>query len=289
MSDAEPLTETNTAGRGTREQVVRASADDRRAWLVDAPVCTALSRHHIAHVGVAEARHPYRVVRRDLSGTFMMACCRGEGRVWLDGRWQKFGAGQACIAPPHAVHAYGTVPGRTWDFVWVRYREPEGRRPIVTASSPVLAAFDGQALRAAAEGLHHEAGGAAEPAQLERWVELIEAYVRKFTHPWREDDRLHRLWAAVEADLTAAWSVEQLARRAGLSSQQLRRLCVQHLGRKPAEQLAWLRIRRAATLLGTSREKVATVARAVGYQSAFAFSSTFRRLTGCRPSEYRDT
>jgi len=289
MPDEVPLTETNTAGRGSRELIVRASADDRREWLADAPIVAALARRHIVHVGVADARHPYKVVRRDLSGTFLMACCEGAGRVWLDGRWQRFSEGQACVAPPHAVHAYGSIPGQRWEFVWVRYQEPAGRRPIVAASSPLLVAFEGRPLRAAVVGLFHEAGGAGEAAQLDRWVELIEAYVRGFTHPWRKDDRLHRLWETVAADLAAEWSVEKLAREVGLSSQQLRRLCVQQLGRKPAEQLAWLRVRQAAALLANGREKIETVARAVGYRSAFTFSKTFRRFTGSRPSEYRAT
>jgi AraC-like DNA-binding protein len=282
-----PLQEINTAGRGSREFVVRAGSGDRRPWLARAPVCAALAGRHIAHVGWADARHPYRVVRRDLSGTFLMACTAGEGRVWLDGKWQKFCERQACLAPPHVVHAYGSVPGKRWEFAWVRYQEPAGRRPIVAASSPLLAAFDGQALGAAVKGLYHEASGAASVAQMDRWVELIENYVHTFIHPWREDDRLHRLWEAVAADLAADWSVQRLATHVGLSDQQLRRLCVKHLGRKPAEQVAWLRVRHAASMLASGREKVETVARAVGYRSAFTFSTTFRRLTGCLPSDYR--
>lgn len=287
MKNDIPHLETDMAGSKSRERVVRANVDDRREWLAGAPVCMALAARHIAHVGVAEARHPYEVVRRDLSGTFMMACCAGEGRVWLDGRWQQFRKGQACVAPPHAVHAYGSVPGKSWEFVWIRYQEPAGRRPLVAASSPMLAAFDGQALRAAVIGLYCEAGGFAAASPMEAWVELIEHYGRQFTHPWREDDRLRHLWETVAADLSADWSVEKLALRVGLSSQQLRRLCQKHLGRKPGEQLAWLRIRQAAALLAAGNEKVEGVARLVGYRSAFTFSSTFKRLTGCRPSEYR--
>ncbi|MGH7956482.1 MAG: AraC family transcriptional regulator [Opitutaceae bacterium] len=287
MKNDLPQSEKNICGRGSRERIVVGGADDTRDWLAHAPICEALGRRTIAHVGVAEVCHPYEVVRRDLSGTFVMACCAGEGNVWLDGRWQTFRAGFACIAPPHVVHAYRAVPGRRWEFVWVRYREPPQRRPIVSASSPMLAAFDGEALRAAVLGLYHEASGSGAPALMDAWAELIEQYVCLFTHPWREDDRLQKLWDEVAADLSHDWSVEELARRAGLSSQQLRRICVHQLGRKPAEQLAWLRIRTSAALLSREHAKIESIALAVGYRSAYRFSTTFRRLTGCRPSEYR--
>jgi len=287
MKNDIPLKETNIAGRGTREWVVRGNSGDQRDWLANAPLCAALAQRHIVHVGVAEACHPYRVVRRDLGGTFLMACTGGEGRVWLDGRWRKISAGEACLAPPHAVHAYGTVPDQPWKFAWVRYQEPAGRRPMVTVSSPVLAVFDGQPLMAAVMGLFHEASGGGGASPEDAWISLIEYYVRQFTHLWREDDRLRQLWEAVEADLAADWSVERLAGCVGLSSQQLRRLCRQQLGRKPAEQIAYLRIRKAATLLTGGKEKIDTIAHAVGYRSSFSFSSAFKRFLNCRPSEYR--
>jgi transcriptional regulator GlxA family with amidase domain len=40
-------------------------------------------------------------------------------------------------------------------------------------------------------------------------------------------------------------------------------------------------------MLARVRDKIETIARAVGYRSAFTFSTTFRRFTGRRPSEYR--
>ncbi|RZA11588.1 MAG: helix-turn-helix domain-containing protein, partial [Lysobacteraceae bacterium] len=43
----------------------------------------------------------------------------------------------------------------------------------------------------------------------------------------------------------------------------------------------------AAHLLATSSEKIEAIAHAVGYVNPFAFSNTFKRLTGFRPSDYR--
>jgi AraC-like DNA-binding protein len=281
------LSETTVAGAGTREWLVRADAADVRPWLAGAPVCAGLARRGIVHVGVAEATHPYRVVRPHLSGTFLMACFDGAGRVLLDGQWRVCRAGMACLAPPHVAHAYSVLPRGRWGIAWVRYQEPAGQRPIVSASSPLLAAFDAEPLRAAIMGLYHEARGPAIPALADRWVELIDQYVLRFAQPWREDDRLRRLWEEVAAHLADPWPLARLAQRAGLSVDMLRRLSRRALGRSPKQHVTFLRMERAAMLLAASSDKVETIAREVGYENAFVFSNKFKQWTGVRPSEYR--
>lgn len=271
----------------TTERVVRASQADARDWLADAPVCASLVRHGIVHVGAAAAAHPYSVKRPDLSGTFVMVCTGGEGRVWLEGRWQPMRAGMACLAPPHAFHAYRAVPRKAWRIAWVRYQEPEGTLPIVNTRAPVLAEFDGAPLTAAIEGLHAEASSTASPAAMQMWADLIQHYARTFAAPWRTDDRLREMWQAVMQDLAADWSLPKLAAQAGMSAKHLRRLCQHSLGRTPAQQVTSLRLQCAATLLITTQDKVEAIARSVGYASLFTFSHTFQRFTGCRPSAYR--
>lgn len=271
----------------TTERVVRASEADARNWLVGAPVCTPLVRHGIVHVGAAVVAHPYSVKRPDLSGTFVMVCTSGEGRVWLEGKWQPMRAGMACLAPPHAFHAYRAVPRKTWRIAWVRYQEPEGALPIVNARAPVLAKFDGAPLTAAIEGLHAESRSTASPAAMQMWADLIQHYARTFAAPWRTDDRLRDVWQTVMQDLAADWSLPKLAALAGMSAKHLRRLCQRSLGRTPAQQVTSLRLQRAAELLITTQDKVEAIAHSVGYASLFTFSHTFQRFTGCRPSACR--
>ena len=269
------------------ERVVRASHADKRDWLADAPVCAALSHHGIVHVGVAEVVYPYEVRRPDLSGTFVMICTSGEGRVWLEGKWQPMRTGMACLAPPHAFHAYRALPRKAWHIAWVRYQEPEGSLPIVNARAPVLAAFDGGPLAAAIEGLYREASGTASPAAMQLWSDLIQHYARTFAEPWRTDDRLRDVWQDVAHNLASDWSLPKLARIAGMSTKHFTRLCQQSLGRTPAQHITTLRLQRAVHLITTTDDKIEAIAREVGYKSLFTFSHTFKKFTGSRPSEYR--
>jgi AraC-like DNA-binding protein len=156
----EDLTETHVLGAKTSQIVVRVDDLDTREWLASSRKCSALAQHRIAHLGVASAVAPYAIVRKKQSGTYFMACFGGEGRILVDGRWMACKAGMACLLPPHMLNAFHCVPGKTWEFVWVRYQALPELRPIVSAGSPVLAKFNAEPLRLAVLGLHAECGGA---------------------------------------------------------------------------------------------------------------------------------
>ena len=271
----------------TTEQIVRADPTDTRPWMLEAPVCTALGRHRIVHVGVADVLHPYGEERPSLSGTFVMACTAGEGEVLLDGVWSPIRSGNACLAPPHSFHSYRSVKGKPWQIVWVRYQEPEKSSAIVTNRAPLVAEFDGEPLRLAVQGLHREAGTKATPVALQYWVELVQYYVDHFIQSWRTDDRLGTVWSKVQFALDEEWSLERLAALASLSVKQFSRLCLESVGRTPAQHVAWIRIQRAAHLLSHTGDKVEAIAYAVGYKSLTTFSHKFQQLTGHRPSSYR--
>ena len=132
------------------------------------------------------------------------------------------------------------------------YEQPPEQRPVVSTSSPVLAKFDAEPMRAAILGLWHECCGDIATAQIHHWVELVHNYVLRFAQPWRGDDRLWKLWEKVAADLTADWTLERLAAEAHLSREHLRRLCRRQLGRSPRHHVTYLRMRRAVELLGAT-------------------------------------
>jgi len=281
------LSETHILGSKTRQKILRADTGDRRPWLSDAPICNGLKTHRISHAGICYAQAPYRIVRMKQSGTYFMACHGGEGRILVDGKWRVCKSGMACLLPPHMLNAFHAVPGRPWHFVWVRYDSIPETRPLITASSPMLAQFQSDALVYAMEGLYAEAEHDASAAAQHHWIELLQGYVQQFAQPWQMDERLSRLWEQVNPRLSEDWTVDSLAAEAFMSGEHLRRLCVQQLGRPPLRHLTWLRMKRAAELLASTDEKVETVAHLVGYQNPFVFSNTFKKWIGWRPSEHR--
>jgi AraC-like DNA-binding protein len=275
-------------GPKTSYRSVRAHGDDEQSWLASGSVCPLLQQHHIAHVGIMDAAAPFEVVRMNLSGTFMLACIEGEGVVLADGRWKTIRANQACLQPPFMRNALKCLPGKRWKFAWVRYDESREVRPIVSSHSPVTGPFDAVLLQSAIEGLYSESRGEASPALLYHWNELVHRYVVRFAQPHRQDGRLWQVWQKVEANLARPWTLSEIAAIACMSEEHLRRVCRQELGRSPMQHLTFLRFQRAQHLLSVTDDKVEVIARAVGFESAFTFSNTFKKWIGWRPSEQRD-
>lgn len=274
-------------GPKTQYSVVHANPDETRSWLLTGPSCETLRQKHIAHVGVMHAQSPFEVRRSMQSGTYMMACLAGEGVVLADGNWVTIKAGQACLLPPFCHNALKCVPGKSWDFAWVRYLESKDQSPIVAAHSPVSGTFDGTPLQQAILGLKAECEAAAGAAAMHQWIELIHHYVSQFAQPHSPDSRLWRVWQAVENDLPRKWTLTELAEVACVSPEHLRRICTKEIGRSPMRQLTFLRLKRAADLLVSTDEKIETISREVGFESAHTFSNTFKKWFGWRPSEYR--
>jgi AraC-like DNA-binding protein len=280
------LSETDIRPPDAEVTAVRADTNDERPWLATAPVCPALARYQVRHLGVARMPSPFEIVRTRLGGSYFLACFGGEGQVLVDGGWVACHAGQAALLPPGTLHAFHTKKGGCWDFCWVRYQEPPGQRPLAAAQTPVVAAFDPEPLRLAVLGLRHECQADAVPAAVDAWVGLLQHYVERFARPAGMDARLWRLWERVAVDLGRPWTVTEMAVEAHLSEKQLQRLCRRELGRNPRRQLIWLRMCHAAELLTTTAAKVETIALQVGYQNPFVFSTTFKRVMGWPPSEY---
>ena len=150
-SDTEELIETTIDGPRTRR------------WVLESKDCRELAAHRIARMGIDDAAHPYQRVRRSPSGSFVMVCTGGKGRILLDGRWQTVGAGTVCMAPPRVLNAFLVPRGSRWSFCWLRFDEPEPVSPLVGAASPVRLQGGSDLVRAM-EGLRAEWDGDARSA-----------------------------------------------------------------------------------------------------------------------------
>jgi AraC-like DNA-binding protein len=151
----------------------------------------------------------------------------------------------------------------------------------------VVAEFEPEPLRLAILGLTAECRSRSRETQVAHWLGLIKGYLQDFTQPFPKDSPLQTLWLRVAARLDHEWTPETLAREAGCSPERLRRMCHRELGRSPLQQVVYLRMRKAAELLGPNQLTLREVAKAVGYENPLRFSNAFKAHVGCRPSEYR--
>ena len=84
-----------------------------------------------------------------------------------------------------------------------------------------------------------------------------------------------------------SWTLDRLAREAGLSRSALAERFAQLVGEPPMHYLARWRLQLAARMLCDGAAKVSAVAAEVGYESEAAFSRAFKKLSGVAPAEWR--
>jgi AraC-like DNA-binding protein len=259
-----------------------------RCWVLDQRDCPELAVLHMARMGIDQAHAPYRRVRLRPAGSFLLASLEGEGRVLLEGRWQKIGPGTMCLAPPRVLNALVASAERPWVFAWVRYDEPSWVSPLVGAASPLRVRAGAEEFGQVLRGLRREWDSERDAAQIHHWVSLLHGLALRAARPWHSSSRIGKLWEIVANDLAQDWKLNSLAARCNLSAEHLRRLCLREFGRTPMEHVTYMRICRAQGLLETTDHKLEHIATSVGYHSSDVFTRAFGRYVGVPPSHYRE-
>lgn len=271
-----------------------------RDWAVWADWCPALRLRGVLAAGYTELGVGYQILRKLPDFPHIGACIEGSVEYFADRQWRSVDAGTVLIAPaatPHGSRRLGSA-SKSGKTAWVLFL-PVAKRPSRVhawdrGEARIDDGHDVRPLWWALQGLYVEANAArarGESGELAvgPWCDLVVAAAQRLvTEGSITDAPIRHVWEQVDADLGRGWSVDELASLAGYSPTHFRRQCTALFGRPPARQLAHLRMQRAAMLLSTTRDKLATIASVVGYDDVFAFSVAFKRWSGVAPSVYRD-
>jgi AraC-like DNA-binding protein len=101
------------------------------------------------------------------------------------------------------------------------------------------------------------------------------------------DPGVGRALAAIHREPAHAWTVEGLAKQAGVSRSVFAERFHYLLGETPLTYVARWRIQLGARLLETTDETVLQIALNVGYESEAAFNRAFKREFELPPAPYR--
>lgn len=125
---------------------------------------------------------------------------------------------------------------------------------------------------------------------------FVEA-IRRYTEQLPEDDigwlsglgdtYIAKALSLLHGDITHAWTVEELGREVGLSRSALNDRFTRLIGLAPMHYLANWRMQVAAQHLRHTSANLASIARAVGYESEAAFSRAFKKAFKVAPGTWR--
>ncbi|WP_034266544.1 GlxA family transcriptional regulator [Actinospica robiniae] len=199
--------------------------------------------------------------------------------------------------------AAGLLDGRRATTHWAKAAELAEYYPAVTVEEDVLYVDEGEVLTSAgvAAGLDlclhiirsdHGAAAAnqrarglvAAPHRTGGQAQYIDRAV-----PATSGDTLADLRGWLLGHLEEPQSLDQMARRAGVSRRTLSRRFLEETGRPPAGWLLDVRLTRARELLETSDAPMETVARLAGLGTPANLRVLFNRHVGTAPSTYRAT
>ena len=170
-------------------------------------------------------------------------------------------------ALPRVVHLSGATSGAIGAFVQVALAEAREARPggqCVLSHLSELMFVD--VVRRYLETL---------PADRTGWLAGL------------RDPAVGRALTALHRSPERDWTLEGLAREAGLSRTALAERFTQFVGQPPMQYLTNWRMQIAATHLRSGTDSMATIAERVGYESEAAFSRAFKRALGEPPSAWR--
>jgi len=123
--------------------------------------------------------------------------------------------------------------------------------------------------------------------------ELVRRYVESLPEESRgwlgglRDRHIGRALSLMHGQPTRDWTLDQLAKEAGLSRSSFAERFTDYVGIPPMQYLQKWRLQIAAARLRDGDANIATIAADVGYESEAAFSRAFKRVIGVPPADWR--
>jgi AraC-like DNA-binding protein len=119
-----------------------------------------------------------------------------------------------------------------------------------------------------------------------RWRSLGDEAVPAGLLSGMQDPAIARALQAIHADVRASWTVAELASIAGMSRSAFSARFGEVLGCAPIEYLMRWRMALAKDALARGNKTLDRIAEEIGYESASAFSTAFRKRLGCPPGQF---
>lgn len=244
--------------------------------------------------GYFRYRPGYRLRRSSFDSFLIMYMKKGSCEVECDGLTRHAAAGQIVILDCYRPHGYHTSTG--WEAEWLHFDGAGARsyfRLIQDAGYPVITLHDTYRFEKYLHKiyLNFREHISVKEALLNNYIVniLTELMVgRDLEHPVSVSSSIiEDTVAYINEHLAEPLTLDSLAAQASLSPFYFSRLFKKETGFSPHGYVIAARVNNARFLLKTSDSSVKDICFSTGFSSESSFCTTFKKVTGCTPSEYR--
>lgn len=236
----------------------------------------------------------YSIRRSSFDSFLIMYMRRGSCDIDIGGRRYHARSGQVVFLDCYAPHAYGTTTG--WEAEWMHFDGKAARGyfdAVLAGGSPVITLQDTYRFERYLHKIYLQFRDrmSIREALLSNYIVniLTELLVSKDAEYSVNvsSSIIEDTVAYIGEHLTENLTLEQLAGHASLSPFYFSRLFKRETGFSPHGYLIATRVNTAKYLLKSTDESIKNICFATGFASESSFCTTFKKVTGFTPSEYR--
>lgn len=263
---------------------------DCKEWIIGQERFPQLAHYHFLCIGDSALLPPYNIAKKVPPFSMIIACYEGVGLFHdlAEKQTVEWGPNQVLICPKGSPCAYEMKDSekRPWKLAWTLYVDPEAA-PISHYKKATLLDIECEAFVKTIQLMSLESTSASNTEAMLSLISLTHHYMRQICGTSQVDSRLTQLWQRVEGDLGHPWTNTEMASKANLSIEHLRRLCLKHYGQSPMKHLHHLRMLKACIWLRSEKLTIESIAYRLGFSTIYSFCNSFRRWSGVAPGKFR--
>lgn len=223
----------------------------------------------------------------------------GNGTYITPDDTYKLSAGDMFLIRPYTEIEYYADEADPWEYYWVNFTGSDAeyilKKTDLTTERPVIHGCSAEIYEAIENIVKNPASFRYEDVELTGRLYILLSLLMKESSVSEantsEKSSTGILKAAKEyvaINYPLSFSVEDMARAAGVSRTTLFRVFKAEMNTSPVNYLTMFRISQAKRLLSETDLSVTAVARSVGYEDNLYFSRVFRKTENVSPMEYRN-
>lgn len=244
--------------------------------------------------GWSKVKDGYNIHRSAADTHLIIYTICGNGELLTPDKRAALIPGSVAFLPAHGRHSYRC--NEAWEFLWfhpsdkVLWNELFPKQPVL-AKAKWLDQIKGLAREFIFESVKMDR--TLHESVLRGFAHLIALFLQRELSSAQPEDfyderiKFEDLWASVSESPGKDWSIEILARMAGMSRSKLHSYIRRLYGCGAMEIVTRIRMEYAEELIVNRNTKLSTVAELVGYNSPYSFSRAFKRFAGMSPENIR--